>query len=1110
MRRFFLRASVLLAAALPLGAAFEPARAQAPSAAPPPTADARPSFYDPAISPDRSEIAFVSGGDIWTVPAAGGDARLLVSHAATESRPLYSPDGRKLAFVSTRTGNGDIYVLTLATGALRRLTFDDALDQLDAWSPDGRWLYFTSSRGDIGGMNDVWRVGADGGTPMPVASDRYTNEFWSAPSPDGQALAITARGTVTGQWWRRGHSHLDESEIWLVRDFDRPRYEAVTTGGAKDAWPMWGPDGSTLYFVRDDHGVENVWARGADGQTRTVTRFTGGRVLWPNISADGRAIVFERDLTVWILDPASGEAHEVPVALRGAPATPGVEHLRVSEGLNELALSPDGKKVAFLVRGEVFAASAKDGGDAERVTRTTAREQELAWLPDSRQLLYVSSRAGYPQLFVYDFSTGTETALTNDPRGDVNPRVSPDGKSVAFARGGRDLAVVDVASQRVRTLATGFFDRLPFTSAQGIAWSPDNRWVAFLSAGASMFNTVYVVPAAGGESLAASFLPDVFGNALSWSPDGKYLLFDTSQRTESPQLARIDLLPRTPLFREEQFRELFRQPARPATAPTPEPRPAQPAAPPSPPARERARPRDVAASSDTSTARPRADSAARTAPVEIVFDDIRRRLSFLPVGVDLNTAIIAPDGKSVLLVASAAGQQNLYTYSLDELSREDPVARQLTSTAGGKSSAQWSPDGKEVWFLQNGRINVITVEGRATRQVAVTAELDVDFDAQKLVMFDEAYRFLRDGFHDSTMNGADWDGVHARYAPWAAGARTPDEERRIIALMIGELNASHCGVSAPGSAATPPYVGRLGLDFDRTEYERNGRMKITNVVFLGPAAVAGGIAAGDHLLAVEGARLDGHTNLDSVLSYTIGRQVTLSVAHGADGANPRDVNVKPVNLATERGLRYRQWVEERRAYVARVSSGRLGYVHMVDMGSGSLQQLFVDLDSENRGRDGVVIDVRHNNGGFVNAYAIDVFARRGYLTMTYRGAPVSAPARTVLGQRALERPTILVTDQHSLSDAEDFTEGYRALGLGKVVGEPTAGWIIYTSSGTLIDGSAVRMPFITVRGSDGQVMEMRPRPVDVAVERPVGESYTGRDSQLDAAVRELLAQIGAR
>ncbi len=410
----------LLALVAPAVLAAGAARAQAPAPVPP-----RPLLTEPALSPDRAEIAFVSGGDIWTVAASGGDARLLVSDPATESRPLYAPDGRRLAFVSTRTGNGDIYVLDLAGGALRRVTWDDAPDQLDGWSLDGRWLYFTTSRGDIQGKSDVWRVRADGGTPMPVAADRYTNEFWSAPSPDGLALAITARGAVAGQWGRRGHSHLDESEIWLVRDLDRPRYEAITTGGTKDAWPMWGADRRTLYFVRDDHGVENVFAVPAapGGTPRPVTRFTDGRVLWPSISSDGRAIVFERDLAVWLLDPATGEAHAVPIALRGAPAAPSTEHVRVSDGLEDLALSPDGKKVAFTARGDVFAASAKDGGDAEHLTATTAREQELAWLPDSRRLVYVSDRAGYAQLWLYDFGTRTEAALTDDPRGDVNPRV---------------------------------------------------------------------------------------------------------------------------------------------------------------------------------------------------------------------------------------------------------------------------------------------------------------------------------------------------------------------------------------------------------------------------------------------------------------------------------------------------------------------------------------------------------------------------------------------------------------------------------------------------------------------------------------------------------------
>jgi len=237
--------------------------------------------------------------------------------------------------------------------------------------------------------------------------------------------------------------------------------------------------------------------------------------------------------------------------------------------------------------------------------------------------------------------------------------------------------------------------------------------------------------------------------------------------------------------------------------------------------------------------------------------------------------------------------------------------------------------------------------------------------------------------------------------------------------------------------------------------------------------------------------------------------VALTVASSGAGADKREVVIRPVNAATERALLYRQWVERNREYVARISNGRLGYVHMFDMGSGSLNQLYVDLDAENHGRDGVVIDIRNNSGGFVNVYAIDVLARRGYLTMTLRGLN-GAPARTVLGQRALDRPTILVTNQHSLSDAEDFTEGYRALKLGQVVGEPTAGWIIYTWNQGLIDGTGFRLPRMRITANDGSDMERNPRPVDIPVTRPIGETLTGKDSQLDVAVRELLKQLGSK
>lgn len=339
------------------------------------------SFGEPAISPDRSEIAVVSGGDIWTAPASGGEARLLVAHESTESRPIYSPDGRELAFVSDRTGGGDIYVLTLTTGALRQITFDDLPDRLDGWSRDGQWLYFSSSSRDIAGMNDIYRVRASGGTPMTVSADRYTGEFFSAPSPDGRRLAFTARGNGLAQWWRNGRSHLDESELWLMTDGATPVYEQLTRRGAKQLWPMWTADGTSLFYVSDRSGTQNLWTLTPGGAERQVTRFTEGRVLWPTISYDGRTIVFERDFEIWSLETASDRAERLPLTRRGAPSSPAIEHLSLTSGFQDLALAPDGRKVAFAARGEIWAAPAREGGDAVRVSRSHARESQVTWSP---------------------------------------------------------------------------------------------------------------------------------------------------------------------------------------------------------------------------------------------------------------------------------------------------------------------------------------------------------------------------------------------------------------------------------------------------------------------------------------------------------------------------------------------------------------------------------------------------------------------------------------------------------------------------------------------------------------------------------------------------------
>jgi len=1062
---------------------------------------ALPSFAEPSLSPDGGEIAFVSAGDIWTVPARGGDARLLVANEAAESRPLYSPDGTRIAFVSTRTGNGDIYVLTLATGDLLRITYDDQAEQLDSWSHDGAWLYFSSGRNDISGMSDEFRVHSTGGTPMPVAADRYAAEFWGAPSPDGKTLAITARGVSRGQWWRKGHSHLDESEIDLVRDVHNvPTYTPIVPLGAKSGWPMWSPDGTSIFFVSDRSGAPNLWQQSASaGATaHKLTAFTDGRVVWPAISANGTSIVFERDFGIWRYDVATQKAVQVQITLRGSAGSTGIEHETYTSDIQQFVLSPDGRKVAFIVHGEVFAASAKDGGYAMRVTDTPAEEDQIKWAPDSKRLIYTSDRDGPQHLFMYDFATNTETQLTHGSGSDVSPEWSPDGSQIAYNHGASELRILNVASRADRLLATASLNRPPFLGRSEMMFSPDGKWIAYTpDVGPRSFSDVEVVNVAGGASKPVSFLANTSTNAIAWSRDGTYILMSTGQRTETRQFARIDLVPRTPHFREDQFRDLFREetPRNPATQTRPSPqRPQQPS-----------KVDSSVITKPDSEAPSGKGSRTSVKPVKIDFDRIRDRLSLLPVEVDVGALAISPDGKTALLTANSAGETNLYVYPLDDLARDAGVARQLTSSSGRKSDAQWSPDGKEVFYLQNGRLNTINVESRVTRPLAVSAEMNVDFSKEKMEVFTQAWTYLRDNYFNPKMNGVDWNATRTEYTQRIEGAQTPDEMRRILSLLVGELNSSHSGIGA--RAPHGPSAARVGLGFDRAEYETAGRFHVTSVVPLSPADVAG-IKVGEYLTSVEGTPLSGQSSIEQLFDFRIGRRTVLGIASSAN-AKSRDVAVMPVSTATEKGLLYRAWVEQRREYVDSVSHGRLGYVHMYDMSQNALNQLYVDLDAQNMTREGVVIDVRNNNGGFVNVYAIDVLSRQPYLEMTSRDRPPTS-ARTQLGQRSLELPTVLVTNQHTLSDGEDFTQGYRTLKLGKVVGEPTGGWIIFTSSATLIDGTTVRLPSTRITSLDGKDMELHPRPVDVEVTRAMGESYEGKDTQLDAAVATLLAQLGSK
>jgi Tol biopolymer transport system component/C-terminal processing protease CtpA/Prc len=1041
----------------------------------------KPVLSEPSLSADGQLVAFVSGGDIWEAPASGGVAHLVVTGPATEGRPLYSPDGRKLAFTSTRGGSANIYVLDLPSGELTRLTYGEGGEELDGWSADGRWIYFAAGDTDVGKLPDIYRVSSEGGTPLPVSAERYLSEYQASPSPDGSSIAFMTRGISFSQWWRNGSSHIDQSEMWVKPTVGEGGYQRILSDPSRHAWPMWEPSGGAIWYMSDAGGAENLWRlETSGGAPQKITAFTDGRLLYPSMARGGSALVFERDFGIWRLDPKSGQAAQIPLSLRGAPAGEQIRHATVDK-FTRLSVSPDGEKVAVIGYGELFAGAAKDGGSARRITNSLGAEREAVWSPDSRHLLYVTERGLNHLLAEYDFATGRETMLTSTGHASV-PVFAPDGKSAMYVLDDQQLRKLTFARPGVGQSDVLLY-RGPITADANYGprpvWSPDGSYIAFPLTDHRSFTNVAVVPAAGGEARPVSFLANGQMSGIAWSPDGKYILFDSGQRSEDSRIVRVDLTPHVPKLKEDQFADLFtdKQPGETKeSAKTDKPDKAKKEALPPPPAN----------------------------PAKIVWDGLRERTTVLPLGLNAAAPVISPDGKTLLFIASERGQDNLYSYNLDELADEPPVPKQISASAKPKRDIALPADGKTVFYLDGQQVISTPIDTPKPKVVAVAGDMDVDFSKEKRVVFDEAWDVLNRRFYDPNFHGKDWGALREHYLPYAMGSQTPDELRRVTNLMIGELDASHSGHNRParGEGSLPSdRVGDLGLRFDRAAYEAGRGLVVNEVVDLGPAAI-GGVHVGDVLASVDGRAIGPRTNLDSLLENKVGKRVVLGLGGG------RQVVVQPVSWSTATGLLYRQWVNERRALVDRVSGGRLGYVHLADMSSDSLNQLYLDLDAENQSKQGVVVDVRNNNGGFINGYALDVFARKNFLTMTQRGY-LPVPSRQALGQRALGKPTVLVTNESSLSDAEDFSEGYRTLGLGKIVGQPTAGWIIYTGPETLIDGSTVRVPQVRIQGANGEDMEGHPRPVDIAIERPLGEGAAGHDAQLEAAVATLLQQIGA-
>jgi len=1013
----------------------------------------------PAFSPDGKQIAFSYMGDIWVAPAEGGNAIRLTVHPAHDIRPRFSPDGKWIAFNSNREGNYDIFLMPATGGRPKRLTYHSANDILGDWSPDGRWIVFSSNRDHR--FAQIYLLEVETGYVRRLTSDE-TSLHSPTFSPDGRYIVFCRGGT---SWWRKGYRGSANSEIWrlpITINGDRittGKPERLTYYEGNDWFPMVSPDG-TLYFVSDRTGVFNIWRMPLSG-TRDKGQWTGkakveqvtnhaDRVLYPNLSRDGRFIVYEHDFSLWVVPTKGGKPKRLTIFAPSDEPQNRLQRLTLTSQATQFALSPDGKQVAFVVRGEIFVVNVERGGEAKRITDHPYRDFDIDWSPDGRKLAFISERDGNREVYIVDVRTRELRRLTNTPdAAESNPEWSPTGNYVAFVRGpfGRQLCWVDVNTGEEKVVVEG-----PFIGE--FAWSPDGRWICFNRRDpANNVTDLYIVPWNGGEPVNVTRMP-YWNGSIVWTKDGKNIVF-RSNRTDN----NVDIYV-LPLERPKEKL-------------------------------------DEEGSESEKKSQERKEGEKKLPEVKIDFTDIHKRIRRLTTTVfNEGSFAVSPDSKTVVFVATPVDQPEIWSVPLEGGS--------LTRLASGVSASQlqFSPDGNRIYFLSTGgTIRYLTRPAGSLGSVNFTARLTVDRVVELQHMFDEGWRLLKEQFYDEKMHGVDWDAMREKYRPLIEHVAAKEDFYALVSMMLGELNASHLGIG--GSTVSGPETAYLGVWFDPEH--RGPGVKISAVLKNSPADKdESRLNVGEFILAIDGVEVSNNEQIWDVLADKAGRVVELLVSDKPTKEGARTVKIKPINRGQWSNLLYEDWVEKRKRMVEEWSNGRIGYIHIQAMSQSELRKFEREFYAEVVGKkEALIIDVRFNGGGRIHDELLTILKRRLYALEQYRGTPPFTQPFQVW-----QKPTVVLINEFSASDAEIFPKAFRDLGLGKLVGVPTYGGVIGTYNVTLIDGTTFfRVPVTGWRTLDGVNLENYGVKPDILVEHSPEDNANENDLQLRAAVDLLLKEL---
>lgn len=1037
----------------------------------------------PAPSPDGSMIAFSWQGDLWTVAAAGGTARRLTAHPAVERYPVWSRDGAMIAFASNRHGNADVFVMPAdGSEAPTRLTFADRSDTPADFTPDGKAVLFSSGRSlSVRWMPALWTVPVTGGTPQLAQSSLGEN---AAYSPDGTSLVYTRGAT---KWTRHGYKGTASRTPWL-RDTDGNYRRLSEFDGDEDHATWISADTIALLSGRSER--KNIFVSNiATGKTEQLTHHEITDVRFPRASADGSLIAYEFEDSLWTVSPSDGQSRRLSINVPADTLAENISRITKSGDAENLAVHPDGELAALIVEGDLYVVELMSEDDQDiaapqtvRVTETPQREAEPKWSPDGKSLLFTSDRTGNNDLWTvkpgdedlgwiesYDFPV---TQLTSAPAEDTNGLWSPDGKQIAFIRGKGNLMVMFVDGSGEKTIFEHW-------AGSDFRWSPDGLWFAYSTVDPHYNAEISIVPSSGGEAYNVSRHPDD-DSQPRWSPDGRRLVWTSKRHGDSNDVWGVWLTKENDQRTSAEWLKVFNEKGK---KDEPEEKKED--------------------GEDDDEAEDDAEEKAEELPeVVIDFDRLWRRAERITgENGDEYNPLATPDGKHILFVAQPDGESDLYSVRFDGEGLE-----RLTTGDTSPSDIQLSKDGKTVYYLDSkGRAGRISVAGKKGDPMPFSARVTVDRQAQRAAIFDESWRALNEWFYDPAFHGADWAAKAEIYRPWALGASVEADFSEVINLMLGELNASHMGYR-PKRSNGGEKTGWIGATFDPAE--GGPGILISEVMEDSPAAHTRiNLQSGDRILAVGRQEITEKTNVYGLFVDTIGQRTMLRVL-SADGTE-RTGTIIPTGSRRQSTLRYDTWVSQRQKLTEEYSAGRLGYLHIHSMDIPSFEDFERDLQAAAEGKEGLLIDVRSNGGGWTTDYLLATLMvqRHAFTVPRDDDSGIKAYPQSRLPLAAWTRPAATICNEDSYSNAEIFSHAFKTLDRGPLIGETTFGAVISTGAHGLPGGGYVRIPLRGWYVADGGMnMENNGAVPNVVVAQPPEEDINPAvDTQLKTAVETLLS-----